>query len=230
MNGLTATGKSTTARRLSNHFDLNLFQTCAIRAQKFGRAATISEEERAWVYDEMFRLASEIIENANGIIFDGSFYKRMQRLRAYKWALEHNLYMVIIQCICPNKVLIIQRIENRIGKTSPEAEACSMKDYYHWEKQAESINGDLFMSDMLSYVLTYNTEANIVDLSHHYSHKVLDIATYLVSTWPTEITQEIKSQKITQAGGSFRNNSKWIYERMPLTCPIYINRNKVFLK
>jgi predicted kinase len=178
-NGLTATGKSTTAKRLSEQFGLSLYQTCLIRVQKFGMGAVMSEGKRTWVYSRMLKLASNNLEHRNGIMLDGSFYRGALRQAAYNWAAKHSYMVAIVKCICPNEALIYERVKRRRLKISPAAEADSMRVYYYWKKQSDSPSNDLLSDGMAPAIVTYNTENNTVSLSGRYQPEAAVIAAFL---------------------------------------------------
>jgi aminoglycoside phosphotransferase family enzyme/predicted kinase len=110
--GLTGVGKSTLARHLSERFGFELLQTDAVRRELFGRSETAAAydeaiyepENRARVYDELFKRAGALLNNGCSVVLDGTFLSTASRSEAARLAADARAALLVVHCLCPDAV------------------------------------------------------------------------------------------------------------------------------
>ncbi len=117
MYGLPASGKTFTAKQLSEFLDksnnVNFISTLDFRV-KFGLLDLKSEPERERVYKLLTERVKIIIENneCDILIIDGNFSKRSRRCDIYSLvAGNNNIY--VIKCFVKDKTVICVRLKER---------------------------------------------------------------------------------------------------------------------
>jgi predicted kinase len=120
--GLTGTGKTTLASRLSEVLEIERLETDAIRRELFGEsrspaeygAALYQPEMRARVYEEMLRRAKCLIDSGRSAIVDGTFLTAQSRLDALLLAAGGRAVPLVVHCHCSDEVAR-QRIAARLA-------------------------------------------------------------------------------------------------------------------
>ena len=125
--GLSGTGKSTVAARLSDALGYDHLQTDVVRREIFGPASDSGDfnsgrytsANRHRVYEELFRRAREYLSHGTSVILDGSFPTIELRQQALQIAAESQVIPLMIHCVCSPE-LALQRVRERHSSgTSP---------------------------------------------------------------------------------------------------------------
>jgi predicted kinase len=95
-------------------------------------------KKRNSVYDEMFRMADELVKKGKGIILDATFINQALRRRAAEVAAIHKKVFVIQQTICPQEVSI-GRISRRT-REDYESNALTEQAYLNNKKRFEGVD------------------------------------------------------------------------------------------
>lgn len=128
--GLPGTGKSTIARNLASRMNAAILRTDSVRKELIEKPE-YSDEEKELVYRTTLLIAKYLLSAGKSVIIDGTFYKKSLRARAYEVAEKTGSALEIIECTCPEDV-IIKRMKRRKGR-----EALSDADYEVYRKIKE---------------------------------------------------------------------------------------------
>jgi len=124
MSGLTASGKSTVARRLGELVAGAVYSSDVVRKQLAG----ISPDEHRYesfgqgiyspdwtqrTYEEMLRLAAEVLASGGCAILDASFLHAPERARAVETARKASARVMAIECAAPRETLLERLVERR---------------------------------------------------------------------------------------------------------------------
>lgn len=128
--GLMGAGKSTLARKLADAFDAELLSTDHIRRSMLGTSelpagygeGNYRPDVRSRVYDELFHRASEILNERQSVVLDGTFLTGVLRERAYDMGYRHGAVSLHVQCTCPRQIAYA-RIQQRAKDGDTESEA-----------------------------------------------------------------------------------------------------------
>jgi len=130
VSGLMGTGKSTLAVALAETLGLSVLATDVVRRELLGASDRpagfgdehYSAENRARVYDEMFRRAGESLADGRSIILDGTFLSAEARSHVLQLARRHRAQPFFVRCVCPDEVAR-QRIAGRAASGEALSEA-----------------------------------------------------------------------------------------------------------
>jgi histidinol-phosphate phosphatase family protein len=147
MHGLTASGKSTYAKRVAKNLGADLFHTAIIRKElSLDTGFSFLLDDRKFtevispkVYSEMIRRARFSLNMGKDVILDGSFCLRWEREMAYSLARETQQEMVILDCICDELEEIKRRLEERRKSNDPLSEAKDINTYYSLKEKSDPI-------------------------------------------------------------------------------------------
>ena len=126
--GLTGTGKTTVANKISVDYDAHLVSTDSVRKDieginKFERhhdaynTGLYSPEKMLFTYNKIFEKADKILKNGENVILDATFKNKDLRDRAKNIAFKNNSYFLIINCTCPEDKVKLY-LEKRVKKKS----------------------------------------------------------------------------------------------------------------
>jgi predicted kinase len=124
--GLMGTGKTTLARALSEARGWPVVHSDQVRKTLVGLEPTIpileefgqgiySEEFSNRTYVEMLRLAHQHLQEAPGVILDGSYKRAAERKRLRQAARQWGAQAVFVYCACPKEIIrarLTRRAEN----------------------------------------------------------------------------------------------------------------------
>ncbi|MEA3254972.1 MAG: AAA family ATPase [Candidatus Altiarchaeota archaeon] len=143
--GLPGTGKSYLAKRIARKVGASILRTDEIRKELAGihqnehrhedfGIGLYTEEMTQKTYKGMYERAKEILKKGDSCILDATFSKKTQREGAYEIAKELNTNYLIIECICPEEI-VIKRMEERSKDQKAVSDATfriyhGMKDVY----------------------------------------------------------------------------------------------------
>lgn len=127
--GLSGTGKSTLARSFQHLLGSELLQTDMLRRELFGPApktysygaGSYSPENRARVYEEMFRRARRALESRLSVILDGTFLSAQFRRQALELAEQFGASVLVVHCKCAESVAM-ERITGRLEEGTSVSE------------------------------------------------------------------------------------------------------------
>jgi len=131
--GLQGSGKSTTAKKLSDLLDAVLLRSDVIRKELF-EVRHYTQKETDIVFNTMFeRARSNLIENKN-VVLDAVFAKKSERDFIQEISDECKAQFILIEIVCDESE-IKKRIEQRIG----DASEGDFEDYLKFKKIFEPI-------------------------------------------------------------------------------------------
>ena len=104
----------------------------------FDEKVAASMDKRTLVYDEMFRMADELMSKGEGVILDATFVTQFLRRRAAEVAAKHRRTFVIQQTQCPKEVSL-RRISERT-KENYESNALMEQAYTNNVKKFEPVD------------------------------------------------------------------------------------------
>ena len=142
--GLPASYKTETTEVIAGLKGYIILRTDMIRLEVlkgediFDEKVAANMDKRHLVYDEMFRLASEIAQKGDSLILDATFVTQSLRRRAAEVAANHNKAFVIQETQCPQEVSI-RRIMAR-SKENYESNALTEQAYLNNKKKFERVD------------------------------------------------------------------------------------------
>jgi hypothetical protein len=146
--GLPASYKTETTEVIAKLKGYNILRTDMIRLEVlknediFDERVASNMDKRKLVYDEMFKMASELSSKGEGIILDATFVTQSLRKRAAEVADMHKKTFVIQETLCPQEVSL-RRISERT-KENYESNALTEQAYLNNKKKFEAVDlGDL---------------------------------------------------------------------------------------
>ena len=128
--GLMGTGKSTLAAAVAHAFGAELLSTDRLRRSLLGLSdvpADFNEGNytptlRRWIYEEMLRRASQLLNDGLSVILDGTFLVRALREQAHQHARQAHASSLFVLCTC-SRELALSRIEKRAKQNRSDSEA-----------------------------------------------------------------------------------------------------------
>ena len=142
--GLPASYKTETTEVIAGLKGYIILRTDMIRLEVlkgediFDEKVAANMDKRHLVYDEMFRLASEIAQKGDGLVLDATFVSQSLRRRAAEVAANHNMSFVIQETQCPQEVSI-RRIMAR-SKENYESNALTEQAYLNNKNKFEKVD------------------------------------------------------------------------------------------
>jgi hypothetical protein len=126
--GLTGTGKSTVAKKISVDYGAHYLNTDIIRKElagidKFERhfdeydKGLYSPEKVDSTYSKMIERAKELLKRRENVVLDATFQKKKHRNKAKEAAKESNALITFIKCVCPPPI-VKERLDKRVKKKS----------------------------------------------------------------------------------------------------------------
>jgi predicted kinase len=124
------TGKSTLAAAVAHAFGAELLSTDSLRRSLLGLSnvpADFNEGNytptlRRWIYEEMLRRASQLLNDGLSVILDGTFLVRALREQAHQLAQQAHAVSLFVLCTC-SRELALSRIEKRAKQNQSDSEA-----------------------------------------------------------------------------------------------------------
>ena len=104
----------------------------------FDEKVASNMNKRTLVYDEMFRMARELVDKGEGVILDATFVTQALRRRAAEAAASGGMTLVVQQTECPKEVSL-RRISART-KENYESNALTEQAYMNNVKKFESVD------------------------------------------------------------------------------------------
>jgi len=128
--GLMGTGKSTLARALADALLLQTFQTDGVRRELFGQsesptafdAERYAPQNRQRVYDELARLADQVLGRGVSVVLDGTYMSAAHRSEVQQLGRKNGVQPLFCFCQCPDEVAR-GRIESRLRMGRDPSEA-----------------------------------------------------------------------------------------------------------
>jgi predicted kinase len=142
--GLPASYKTETTEVIAQLKGYIMLRTDMIRLEVlrsediFDEKVASDMKKRNRVYDEMFRMADEIVAKDRGVILDATFISQSLRRRAAAVAARHKKVFVIQQTQCPQEVSI-ERILKRT-REDYESNALTEQAYINNKNRFEDID------------------------------------------------------------------------------------------
>jgi aminoglycoside phosphotransferase family enzyme/predicted kinase len=128
--GLMGAGKSTLAAKLAETLGVESLSTDLVRRSMFGASEVpagygeghYQPDMRSRVYDELLRQASELLQDRQSVVLDGTFLTDRLRRRAYDLGYRHGAVSLHVQCTCPRQIAYA-RVQQRVNTGQSESEA-----------------------------------------------------------------------------------------------------------
>lgn len=196
MTGFTATGKSTTAEKLSEYLGTDIYHSAVVRDEMGLTPAELGYEfdlknpifvkkVSPLVYGEMARRAKETLRIGRNAVLDASYSFFWQRSQIYRLAQAFNAEIYILKCVCSNEGEIKKRLYIRKEDSKkPLNEAPSWKTYVSTEKYAEPIEEDVLPNGMKPKIIEYDTYKKTIKTSNiEKSDKIASEVIRCLDTW-----------------------------------------------
>jgi predicted kinase len=142
--GLPASWKTETTEVVADVKGYKMLRTDLIRLEVwkgedvFDQKIASNMDKRTMVYDEMFRMADELLGKGESVILDATFVTQSLRKRAAEVADKHQATFVIQQTQCPEEVSL-RRISERT-KENYRSNAITPDAYYNNVKKFEAVD------------------------------------------------------------------------------------------
>lgn len=115
VSGLTGTGKSTLALKLSIDYHAHIINTDIVRKQVAGidtferhhdepNTGLYDPKNVEKTYEQVLDMARSFLSDNKSIVLDATFQKKIHRDMVRELAREHNATLISILCICPDEV------------------------------------------------------------------------------------------------------------------------------
>ena len=158
--GLPGTGKSTIASKLEDMLGYDVHSASSVRRDLGHKRYSISKSPL--VYIELYKRVLHSLDNNKGVILDSVFASRQGRKIIYDIALLYTMNLLIIECLCSEKVAK-KRIISKPKNDGLFVDSRSPKIYDKIANVWENLNDDLQLYNYpLSYI-KYDTEKNLIE-------------------------------------------------------------------
>jgi len=128
VSGLTGTGKSTVARKISVDYHSYLINTDIVRKKMEGidifdrrhdkfDTGLYSPEKMDTIYNKVIDIAEKHLLSGKNVVLDATFTKKKYRDKAFNIGEKNNAKVLNIHCICPDNI-VKKRLEDRVKKRS----------------------------------------------------------------------------------------------------------------
>jgi len=175
MSGLTGTGKSTVARKISVDYDAVVINTDVVRKETAGvdkyerhldepNKGMYSPKRVHQTYVNVMNFAKEYLEKGKNVVLDATFQKWDHRNMAHELADDYNALVIPVYCTCPESVAK-EWLENRM-----KSKSVSDGRWEIYQKQKESF--DMFTHD--EQPLIFNTAETGYDARMHMFTSIID--------------------------------------------------------
>jgi predicted kinase len=146
--GLPGSGKSYFAKRLSEHLGAYYLSSDGIR--KGGTGAKYSSEDKLGVYEQMTRIAADVLTKGQDMIVDATFYLKSVRRPFYELAYEHHIPCLLIYIYAEEDL-----IKTRVSRSRVDSDA-DYEVYLKVKEQFEPISR--------SHLVLKSTDSNISEM------------------------------------------------------------------
>jgi aminoglycoside phosphotransferase family enzyme/predicted kinase len=119
--GLPGTGKSTVSKELTKELKARVLSTDEIRKGVL-KEPGYTKKKKKRVYEEMFRMAEDLLKINETVILDATFFRKEWRAKAHDTAKKRDENIFFIKVICPEEV-VKRRIEKRYGSDADYSDA-----------------------------------------------------------------------------------------------------------
>lgn len=157
MNGLPASGKTTTARYLESTLGYHYLSTNYTR-EKLKLGNLFDEVQKDTVYRSMILTAIHLLKHTS-VILDATFNKKYRRKWVFSDLSQNSIPIIVIRCICRESISNKRINERRSKADTPDNQGKYTFDYVREED--ESLEPTEYASlKPLSYI-QFDTERNI---------------------------------------------------------------------
>jgi len=126
--GLTGTGKTTVARKISVDYNAHFISSDAVRKElegvdKFERhhdaynTGLYSPEKMLFTYDKTLEKSEDLLSKGENVVLDATFKSKKLRDKARELAMKTNAHFMILYCTCPEEI-VKKYLEERVKKKS----------------------------------------------------------------------------------------------------------------
>ena len=144
--GLPASNKTETMEVVAQVKGYTILRTDMIRREIlknediFDEKVASSMDKRSLVYEEMFRMAGEMVSSGIGVILDATFVTQELRARAARTAAEHGKVFIIQQTQC-TQAYSLDKISKRT-RENYESNALTDQAYFNNLNKFEAVDLD----------------------------------------------------------------------------------------
>lgn len=184
--GLTAAGKTTTLRKISEVCDLCFISEGSIKREmvegEYSIKNSTDETLRNMGYKKAISIAFDYIQNNNkSVIIDASFHQQFRRDWIYEEIIKRKMddvSVIWIYCVCNNEKLIRKRIHDRY--TSPiksaDNQANTIGVYNYTKSTFDKVCFKKFKTNIPTFLIVFDTERNkIKSFESNSFDKIFDI-------------------------------------------------------
>lgn len=194
ISGLPGTGKTTVARALGKELDAPVLTTDEIRKRTPLKDKYTPKKKRR-VYDKMFHMARELLEDKESVILDGTFFTKNWRAQARKLASRADRCAFILEIRCDEE-RVKNRIERRYQENTDASEAdfevykiiqsrfepiqeehfvLDTGDEAHWKKKLQGFANKMRVREKQDRIIDpLKTEKDMKEIQTHISWVLLD--------------------------------------------------------
>ena len=144
VSGLPGTGKTSVSKCLAEELNADVLSTDKIRKALFEKPEYTKRKKKR-VYQEMFRMAEDLLKTQRVAILDGTFFRKEWRDKASDIAKKSNARIFFVEAVCPEDVLK-RRIEKRYRDDTDYSEA-NYHVYKIIQKKFEPIEREHYVID-----------------------------------------------------------------------------------
>jgi len=134
--GPPGTGKTSVATWIADRFDARLLRTDVVRREVVDDPA-YTEDERASVYESVFRRIGAGLDAGRSVVADGTFDRRTYRDRARGLADRAGVRFDLVRVVCDPAV-----VESRIEARENDASDATVADYHEIREGFDPAAGD----------------------------------------------------------------------------------------
>jgi len=178
LSGLTAVGKSTTAKKLSSILNIERIHSAQIR-----NSYSLAPEKKDstdifdfrndkrkimddFVYDKLEKSAEKLLQENRSVIVDAGNFFKFRRQKFYELGAKYGIDLFVIKIVCSNERLIRKRLKSRQNNYSKSIfnEAASIEIYKSSKLIMEDPIKDINSYSQVSNVIEYDTATNTIKL------------------------------------------------------------------
>jgi len=161
--GLPGVGKTTFAKKLAPLINAIVLSTDKIRKEIIS-SPTYEKEERKLIYDVMILLAKYLHSSGTNCILDATFNREDSRVEVKKKLGIHDKDFFVIECVCPENVIIPRIRERKDDYSDADIEVYKKMKKIYEPAKGEHITIDTTLDPQMNAKLVSNKILNSIKL------------------------------------------------------------------